>query len=757
MTVGRFKIVERYSVLKLYSVLWPYGRLLALVLLLSGLGTVLGLLPPLITGSIIDQGILAKDAGRIAFFVALLVVLHVTSTTVGVLRGYFQAVLSGRVAMDLRTRVFGKALDLGVELYESAEVGDIATRIYGYVDRIQRFLVSSFETIVLNSMQLVGMLIVVFTLNPTLSLIMLIPLPLYMWGLIKYQPRARILFRRTWGAVSKMSAYVTSLLNSIILVKLVGKENVERQRFNTLAYDVYDANIEATKYGLRVFPWLDLLLAFASVGVLYFGGHMVLNGQLSLGMLTVFLAYVWQVYGPIRAITNLIPGLTEAEAAYEKLREIMEAVPSVAEAPDAIDVRVKGELEVRDVWFEYTPGRPILKGVNMRVGRGESVGIVGPNGSGKSTLARLLVRLFDPVSGSVLLDGVDMRKIKISSLKRNVVLVPQEPMLLAGSVAFNIAYGSDEADPLSIMYAAWLCGAHGFIIELPLAYDSDVGEHGKLLSGGQKQLICLARAVLLNPRILILDEATSNVHIELEETVLTRLLGYLPETTIISISHRPTLNKFVNRVILMAEGRVIGEERGGLEERPLKPPALRVVEPAEIEVVDRGAWLEARVGDTVLRELRVRMPFPLTNPQLLVLYRDPEDMIVVKNWYLFSEDTQRILLRHLKREHGLKMVSRLYDVVPEMRFIVKVSLEDEDGRKVDLSVTLSNLLKLDNNLVVIGPRELYVADLAASCSRDVAWKVSSIASTPDSALKGARIDLLVKALAAEYSQSAQAR
>ncbi|RLE99598.1 MAG: hypothetical protein DRJ57_02110 [Thermoprotei archaeon] len=740
----KFNLMERYKVLKLYSILLPYSRLLILVLALSGAATALGLLPPLLMKAIVDEGILRGDAARVAIYAAALAVLHVVSTAVSALRSYFQGLLSGKVALDLRSRVFGKALELGVELYEHAEVGDVTARIYGYVDRIQRFIVTSFETVLLNTLQLIGMLFIVFSLNPKLSVILLAPLPVYAWGLARYQPRARVLYRRVWSRISRMSAYVTSLINSILLVKLTGREEAERRRFNELAYGVFNASMDAMKYGLKVFPWLNLLLALTSVLLLYAGGLMVIGGELSLGTLTAFLAYVWQVYGPIRALTGLLPRLTEAEAAYEKLGELMEASPSVTEAPDSVELEVRGEVEVRDVWFEYTPGRPVLKGVSLKVKPGEVVGVVGPNGAGKTTLARLLVRLFDPTRGAVLLDGVDMRRVKLASVRRRVMLVPQDPMLLSGSIAFNIAYGAEDTDPLSIMYAAWLCGAHRFIVELPLAYDSDVGEHGKVLSGGQRQLVCLARAVLLRPKILVLDEATSSVHVDLEEIIMRRLLGYMRDTTIIAISHRPTLNKFVQRVIVMNDGRVVREEGGGLTARPPVPRGLRVVEAEELRIVDRGAWLEAELDEEVRRELRARLPFPLTYPQLLVLYRDPEDMIVVRDWTRFRGEAKAAILRHVIREHGL-VLAKLIDVTPETRFSVRVSLEDEEGRRVSLSVPTHNLVLTDNSLIVIAPRQLYVTSLAG-IKGDAVWRALAIASELRSVFGGRGVKLLVKEL-----------
>jgi ABC-type multidrug transport system fused ATPase/permease subunit len=732
--VVRLRLSERYRVLKLYSLLFSHPRLLAATLAVSLAATALGVLPPLLTRAVVDRGILAGNARAILLYSGALAALYALSTAASAAQGYCQSLLSGRAALELRSRVFAKAVELGAELYEGAQVGDVVVRLYGYVDRVQRFIVSSFQTVILSSLQLAAMMAIVFALNWELSLILLAPLPLYVYGLLRYQPRVRTLFAKRWSRVSRLSAYATSLFNAILLVKLTGKERAEKERFDAMAGEVFEAEMEAARYSLKVIPWLNLLLSLASVGVLYAGGLMVARGELTLGTLTAFLAYVWQVYGPVRAIAGIIPELAEAEAAYEKLAELLEARPRVVEAPDAVELEVKGGVEARDVWFEYTPGRPVLRGANLRVEPGEAVGIVGPNGSGKTTLVRLLVRLFDPTRGAVLLDGVDLRKVKMSSLRGQVILVPQEPTLLPGSVAYNIAYGADNPDPLTVLYAAWLCGAHRFIVELPLAYDSDVGEQGKALSGGQRQLVCLARALVLKPKVLILDEATSNVHVELEEVLMERVLGYLRGTTVIAISHRPTLNKFVNRVILMSEGRVLGEARGGLAERPPPPPPLKVVDARRLKVRDRGAWLEAEVDGLVVGELRARLPFPLTNPKALLLYKDPDDPLVVEDWTLLDEESKLAVARHLTKEHGLAL-AKLVDAYPlgmgRRALAVNVVMESEDGR-VEVEVPTSDLLSLDGLLVVATPNRVYLIEPSAVASRDAAWRVAALATTPPS-------------------------
>lgn len=742
------RVLERYKFIKLYHLLFRHRRLLFIVLLLSMLSMSLGIVSPLVTRAIIDQGVMKSDLGTIGFLSLVLVVILASATVLGALRGYYQQVLSGRLALDLRSMVFSKAMELGMELYQSAQVGDIVTRLYGYVDRVQRFILDSFATIFLNSIQLVAMLIVVFALSWKLALIMLLPLPLYVYGLIRYQPRMRTLFMKRWSRVSRMSAYVTSLFNAVLLVKLTGKEREEAQRFGTMAGDVYEAEVEVARLTSRVFPWLGFLLQLASVGITFVGGLLIVRGELTFGTLTAFLAYVWQVYGPIQAITGLIPQLAEAEAAYEKLAEILEAKPKVSEAPDAVELDVKGRIEVENGWFEYTPGRPVLRGVGLAIRPGEVVGIVGPNGSGKTTLVRLLVRLFDPTHGRVLYDGVDLRKVRLSSLRGQIILVPQEPQLLPGCVAYNIAYGVEDPDPISIIYAAWLCGAHRFIIELPLAYDSDVGEQGRYLSGGQRQLICLARAAMLEPKVLILDEATSNVHVELEEVILSRILGYLRSTTVVAISHRPTLNKFVNRTILMSDGYVLGEDRGGLEERPPPPPLLRVIDAEEVRVIDRGAWLEVKLDGVILKELRARLPFPLSNPRTLVLYRDPDDMIIVRDWTRLDRGSRLLVARHLIKEHKLS-IARLIDVIPVggrgMRMGATVKLESDEGL-LELDVAPTAFLSLNGTIVITTHERTYIIDPKRS-EREAIWKAAALTFEPPSPFRSHGVSVLLNELA----------
>lgn len=731
--------------LKLYSLLLLHTRLLIFVLLLSSLGIVLSVLPPLATRAIIDDGIGRGNINALVSNSLLLVALNIASTVIGALGGYYRAILSGKVALELRTKVFKKTLELGVELYEEAAVGDVATRIYGYVDRIQRFIVDSFENVVINSLRLIFMLMVIFALNVKLSLALLAPLPLYVWGLVWYQPRVRMLFTKRWSRVSRMSAYLTSTLNSVLLVKLTGKERMESKRFEDLANDVFRTEIETAKYGLLVFPWLNLLLASASVGVMYLGGLMVLYEELSVGTLMAFLAYIWQVYTPIQALTGIIPQLAEAEAAHEKLSELLEASPKVTEEPYSVELEIKGKVDVVNLWFGYSAERPILRGVNLSIKPGDAVGIVGPNGAGKTTLVRMLARLYDPIKGTVMLDEVEMRRIKLDCLRRNVMLVPQEPMLLPGSVAHNISYGVENPDPLTVLYAAWLCGAHRFIVELPLAYDSDVGEQGRVLSGGQRQLICLARALLLKPKVLLLDEATSNVHVELEEVIMTRLLGYLRDTTIIAISHRPTLNKFVHRVVMMSDGKVLNEIKGGLDGRPPMPSIPRIIDATDLKIMDRGAWLKASVEKHVLDELRARLPFPLTYPRLLILYRDPDDMLIVDDWTKLDSESKRVVLKHVVREHGL-MLARLHEIIPlsgrGRALSLNVVLENEEGR-IEVSLSPGGLLSLNKNLVIVTPTKVYIVDSEASNGRAIN-SAYALAAEPPSPFRYYDFTLLVK-------------
>ncbi|RLE65811.1 MAG: hypothetical protein DRJ47_04040 [Thermoprotei archaeon] len=719
---------SKYKFLKLVGLLRKHIHLFTAVITLSLIGTGLGLVSPLLTKNIIDEGIMAGSYEKLLYYTCLLIVVYVLGTMVSTLRNYLNTFLSERVAHELRRKIFDKVLELGHEM-ENVLTGDVVARMLTHVRRLRDFIVNTLQTIILNTLSLAGMLIVVFSLNFKLACIVLAPVPLYALGLLFYQPRIRTLFYQTWSSISKLSAYSTQIIQSLYLVKIFGRERLEKNRFISLSWSVLTSRINAIKYSLKVLPWLELLLSLTSVAVMYFGGIMVIKGEMKIGTLVAFLAYVWQVYGPIRALTGVVNNLSDAQAAYERLQDFLEAKPSIREAPEAREMEIRGLIEIENLWFAYRPGAPVLKGLNLKIQPGEIVGIVGPNGAGKTTLVRILVRFLDAKLGRIKIDGVDYRYIKLDCLRRQVAMATQEPILIPGSVALNIAYGSENTEPAKILEAALACQCHDFIMKLPLAYDSDVGEQGRRLSGGQKQLICLARVFLSKPRILILDEATSSVHVDIEKKALTNIIGCLKDSTIIIISHRPTIGAFVNRIVTLEEGKITGERKGELRKKPvINPITIQVIKPTGVNIRKIGDKIVLSTNEGMFKINRIDVPFPISKPGVLLLHTSPGIHVIIEDWNRMDPESRRILHEEIKRTLNIVQVKELLNIRPFARFAAEVEMIDEADRKRKIIVPIINLVVRGKNFYIADKRNLYLVDLTR-VKPFIRWRAQALART----------------------------
>lgn len=637
------------------------------------------------------------------------------------------SLLNNRIILDLRVRLYNHIIALDLNFYDRARTGDIVAKVFSYVRQIRRFLVHGLQALIINILMLSGTMMIIFALNYKLALISFLPIPIIISGTWFYQRRARYAFFRLWKVISSFTSYVTSIVNSIILVKILGREWLESRRFLKYVKGVYDAEINLAKLNVRYFPLMNLSLSLTSTLIMLYGGLMVLQGETTIGTVLAFLGYLWRVYGPIRTLSHLVQMYTQAETAYEKLLEVLNIPPSIRNTPDAVDIKLEGNIRVEDVYFAYAD-RPVLKGINLEIASGEVVGIVGPNGSGKTTLARLLTRLYDPIKGKIVLDGINLKKIKLNSLRKQIVMVPQEPLLLSGMIAFNIAYGSEYASSEEVLLVSKISHAHEFIMQLPLAYDTDVGEAGRKLSGGQKQMICIARALIRKPRILILDEAMSSIAVELEEAIIKGLLSYLPESTIIIISHRPSLMNHVNRVIEIRDGRIINEYKGPLRKRPETNNYLEFLNPRELMLCYSNGYLRviAKEG-LILDSLKAKLSFPLSYPKMVILYNsEGSELYIIRNHEDLDQESQKALLSYLKKEHGIVYIKRMILIKPIMKRNVLVILEDENGTSRKEVIPISNIVVYGNRLIIITSKRMYVADIN-SLSKDMRVNISSLA------------------------------
>jgi ABC-type bacteriocin/lantibiotic exporter with double-glycine peptidase domain len=706
------------NLLKLMSLLKPHLKLFALYFILSIASTAIGLVPPYVNKVITDQVLVPmQHVDLLIKLVALLVGLYIVNVVISAAGGYIVEVLHNRVVLDLQKRLYTHMMALGLDFYDQSQTGDLVAKIFTYVRQIQSFLIDGLQSVMVNILMLGGTLIIIFTMNFKLALAALIPIPVIIIGTWAYQKKVRFAFLRVWKVTSNFMSYVTSVVSSIVLVKVLGIEDIENKRFYKYAKDIYDAQINLAKVNVEYFPAMNFSLTLSSTLIMLFGGFMVLNGEATIGTIVAFLGYVGQVYTPIRSLSQISALYVQAETAYEKILEVLNVEPSVKEAPDAVDIKIGGSIKVEDVQFAYSD-KPVLKGISFEIKPAEVVGIVGPNGSGKTTLVRLLTRLYDPDEGRILYDNVDLRKLKLDSFRSQVVMVSQEPLLLPGSIALNIVHGLKEASPIDVLVASKISCAHDFIMDLHLAYDTDIGEAGRRLSGGQKQMVCIARALVRKPRVLFLDESTSNVAVDLEEKIIKGILNYLPDSTIILISHRPSLLNYINRVIEIQDGTIINELKGLLGERVVVENGsyINLVDPSNITVryEDSSLQISTKEGYT-LRNIKAKLPFPISYPKMVILYDEKgNELGVIDDYNKLDKESREAIATYVTKEYNvanIKRITRLLPIGGRRSANIVVVFEDENG-VVRREIVLPNAIVVqDNRLTILTPNGIYVADV----------------------------------------------
>ncbi|MGC8577949.1 MAG: DUF1854 domain-containing protein [Thermoproteota archaeon] len=706
------------NLLKLMSLLKPHLKLFTLYFILSIVSTAIGLVPPYINKVITDQVLVPMQHFDLLIkLVALLVGLYAVNVVISAAGGYVVEVLHNRVVLDLQERLYTHMMALGLDFYDQSQTGDLVAKIFTYVRQIQSFLIDGLQSVMVNILMLGGTLIIIFAMNFKLALAALIPIPVIIIGTWAYQRKVRFAFLRVWKVTSNFMSYVTSVVSSIVLVKVLGIEDIENKRFFKYAKDIYDAQINLAKVNVEYFPAMNFSLTLSSTLIMLFGGFMVLNGEATIGTIVAFLGYVGQVYTPIRSLSQISALYVQAETAYEKILEVLNVEPSVKEAPDAVDIKIGGSIKVEEVQFAYSD-KPVLKGVSFEIKPAEVVGIVGPNGSGKTTLVRLLTRLYDPDEGRIFYDNVDLRKLKLSSFRSQVVMVSQEPLLLPGSIALNIVHGLREASPIDVLVASKISCAHDFIMSLHLAYDTDIGEAGRRLSGGQKQMVCIARALVRKPRVLFLDESTSNVAVDLEEKIIKGVLNYLPDSTIILISHRPSLVNYINRVIEVQDGMIVNELKGLLRERAVAENGsyINLVDPSSITVRYENSSLQITTKEGyTLSNIKAKLPFPISYPKMAILYDEKgNELGVIADYDKLDEKSREAMSNYITKEYNvasIKRITRLLPIGGRRSANIVVVFEDENG-VVRREIVLPNAIVVQNNrLTILTHNGIYVADV----------------------------------------------
>jgi len=535
----------------------PYK--LALILgLASGIaGIFLGLLPPYYLRILIDDVILAQRREQLIVIITIIVVTQALSSILGALRSYALSYVSLKVMHSIRVNLFRHIMQFQPNILDTYESGRLISRITDDASRVNWFLSWGLEQLLRSVISLASVATMIFTLDTRLAIIASAPLPLLIFGVSMFSKKARWVYHYEWRRSTDVSALLVDVIPGFPVVKAHCMERYEEDRLKNRLNEVVKAGLRSTILNLKFFPMLSFIISSATAIIWWVGGLEVLGGGITLGVLSAFISYVSQFYGPIQTLISIVEPMKRASTAAERIQSLMSMDPSIKDTPNSIDLDIKGEIRFENVWFGYTPYTYVLKNVSFEVKPGEKIGIVGPTGSGKTTITKLLLRFYDVNKGRILVDGVDIRSIKIESLRRQIGIVSQDPRLFNDSIVNNIRYGKPDATPEEIMAAAKIALAHDFILEKPLRYDSPCGEGGSMLSGGERQRIAIARTVISDPKILILDEATSSVDTITEDGIKKALDNITRGRTTIIIAHRLSTVKDVDRLIVLDRGEIV--------------------------------------------------------------------------------------------------------------------------------------------------------------------------------------------------------
>ena len=495
---------------------------------------------------------------RLYVIVAAFFGLHVVRGVAAHFRIRVMGTLGVRVVTGLRRRLYRTLQRLSLSYYDREHTGRIMSRVLRDTSGVQRFVTSGLQEVVMHTMMIAGISVVLFSINWRLAALALLPIPVVVWVSRVFARKFRRIFRSVRRRFATLSASIAERISGVRVVKSFAQEEREIDDFDEKLFHVDSSRLAAVHTKAKFGPMVSLMMGTGVLIVWLVGGGQVLGKALSLGTLMMFIAYMQQFYNPVHRLLALNESFQDTATAAERIFGIMDMPSDVADHDRAVELAdVRGHIALDDVSFKYGDGDLVLKHISLDIAPGEMIGLVGETGSGKSTLISLVCRFYDVAKGRVAVDGVDVRDIATKSLRGNMGMVLQDPFLFAGSIAENIAYGRPEASDAEIIQAARAANAHDFIMNLPDGYDTQVGERGVGLSGGEKQRISIARAILKDPAILILDEATSAVDTATEAAIQQAMDRLVSGRTTIAIAHRLSTLRNASRLVVLNKGEII--------------------------------------------------------------------------------------------------------------------------------------------------------------------------------------------------------
>ena len=546
---------------RLARVASPYRRRALLSVVAMVVVVLTGLAVPYLVKVAIDAGIRGGDLAVLDLAIAAFVLVSAVNLVASYVQTYLTSWVGEHVVLDLRQTLFAHIQKLSMDFFSRQKAGWIVSRLTNDIDALSQLVTEGVTSLVTNGLTFAGAIVFLFVLDWRLAVATLSIMPLVVAATLVFRTRSARAYALVRDRVAAVNAHLQESISGVRVLKAFRREAADLEALQRANAEYRDVNMRTVVQSGLYFPFVEFMSAAGVVIVLWYGGSLVGVGELQIGVLVAFIGYLASFFDPLQQLSQLYNTFQASMAAVQKIFTVLDTEPDMLDAPDAVPLpEVEGHLELRGVTFGYDAEQPVVHDVSFTVAAGRTVALVGPTGAGKSTLVKLLARFYDPQRGAVLIDGHDLRTVTTRSLRERLAVVPQEAFLFSGTVLDNIRFARPSADPDEVKRVARVVGAHDFICALPDGYETEVQEGGGGLSTGQRQLISFARALLADPCVLILDEATSSVDAESERRIERAMTVLFSGRTSVIVAHRLSTVRYADEILVVERGRIV--ERG---------------------------------------------------------------------------------------------------------------------------------------------------------------------------------------------------